>query len=137
MNRIGIYLASRNFYPVDAKNIFIVCQHYKSLIQWEWLGDTEWQYVGIKNDYNEGKVSELINSHFSAQMVYLVIDRHNAYEIDLERVPAVVGEVLRNKELPLSNKDFSKMMEFNRIGVVKKGRETPSLEPFGQLSRIT
>jgi hypothetical protein len=106
---------------MDAKNIFIACNHYAGRIKWVMIKGNEWNYIGVGCDYNESKVNKLIEQHFSDSEIYLVIDRHNSFSIQTKTAAQSIREPLNKNDLTLSNKDFTKMIAFNRIGVVKYG----------------
>lgn len=106
---------------MDAKNIFISCNHYSGRIKWVAIKGNEWNYIGVGSDYNESKANKLIEQHFSDSEIYLVIDRHNSFLTQAKTAAQSIRELLNKKDLILSNKDFTKMIVFNKIGVVKYG----------------
>jgi hypothetical protein len=106
---------------MDAKNIFIACNHYAGRIKWVMTRGNEWNYIGVDGDYNEDKANTLIERHFSDLEIYLVIDRHNSFFTQTKTAAQFIRELLSKNDLTLSNKDFTKMIVFNRIGVVKYG----------------
>ncbi|PSL44309.1 hypothetical protein CLV51_106175 [Chitinophaga niastensis] len=106
---------------MDAKNIFIVCGRYIGRIKWEMIQGNEWSYIGIGDDYNESKVKELIERVFGSAEIYLVMDRHNSFLTDTKNATESISELLKKNEVTLSNKDFTKMMVFGKIGIVKHG----------------
>jgi len=67
--------------------------------------------IGVEDDFREDVVTEMINQFFGEHEIYLVVNRHQSLKLKLAKT-----------DLTLSNKIFSAMMLFNRIGVVKKGR---------------
>ncbi|MFB6456779.1 hypothetical protein ACE38W_16015 [Chitinophaga sp. Hz27] len=109
---------------MDAKNIFIACNRYAGRIKWVMNRGNEWTYIGIGGDYNEDKANTLIEQHFSDSEIYLVIDRHNSFLTLTKTAAQSIRELLNKNDLTLSNKDFTKMIVFNRIGVVKYGERT-------------
>lgn len=106
---------------MDAKNIFIACSHHAGRIKWVMIKGNEWNYIGVGDDYNEAKVNNLIERHFSDLEIYMVIDRHNSFPIQTKIAAQSIRGLLNKNDLTLSNKDFTRMIVFNRIGVVKYG----------------
>jgi hypothetical protein len=106
---------------MDAKSIFIACNRYASRIKWVMTRGNEWNYIGIGSDYREDEASKLIEQHFSDSEIYLVIDRHNSFLTQTKTAAQSIGALLNKNDLTLSNKDFTKMIVFNSIGVVKYG----------------
>lgn len=106
---------------MDAKNIFIAVSHMKSKIEWEKADGNEWSFVGEGKDFKEEKVQEFIDSFFLGKEVYLVIDRHNAESVRKEVASIKVKTALKNRNVTLSDPEFTKMIEFSYIGVAKHG----------------
>lgn len=109
---------------MDAKNIFIACNRYAGRIKWVMIKGNEWNYIGVGVDYNESKVNKLIERYFSDLEIYLVIDRHNSFLTQTKIAAQSIRELLNKNDVTLSNKDFTKMIVFNRIGVVKYGERS-------------
>ncbi|MEM7020054.1 MAG: hypothetical protein AAF512_22280 [Pseudomonadota bacterium] len=93
----------------------------KSKISWDTSSSNEWAFVGEGSDFKDNKVSLLIDSYFSENELYLVVDRHNAYEILKGEATSKIKSNLHDKDIILSNKAFTRMIEFNHIGVAKCG----------------
>lgn len=106
---------------MDAKNIYIATSHMKSKIDWEKSSGNEWSFVGEGKDFKADEVQEFIDSYFTENELYLVIDRHNSYELPKFGVASEVRDKLTNHDLTLCNKAFNKMIEFSYIGVAKHG----------------
>ena len=106
---------------LDARNIFTACRRMKSKVDWERQSDSEWLFVGKDADFREDEVEKLIQSFFEDAEVYLVIDRHNSFPIQLNKSAEKVRELLNERGITLCNFAFNKIMEFNPIGVVKRG----------------
>lgn len=106
---------------MDAKNIYIATSHMKSKIDWKKSSGNEWSFVGEGSDFKVEEVQEFIDSYFTEHELYLVIDRHNSYELPKCNAASEVREKLSNQSLTLCNSAFNKMVEFSYIGVAKHG----------------
>lgn len=106
---------------LDSKNIFNAYRHMKMKIDWEKELDNEWSFVGEGKDYKEKKVSDFIKSFFNDPQIYLVFDRHHAFPINIDEASSKVGELLNDKDITLCDQSFTKMIEFNYIGVLRHG----------------
>ena len=106
---------------MDAKNIYIATSRMKSKINWEKSSGNEWSFVGEGSDFKSSEVTDFIASYFSEDQLYLVIDRHHAYELAKTEASSKIQESLKNQNVTLCNKTFTRMIEFNRIGVAKHG----------------
>jgi len=107
---------------MDAKNIYIAYQHYSSGIKWEMNGESEWIYLGTAEEFKEERVVELINSFFEEDELYLITDRNTSTLIKKKEATEKVKKLLTDHNPVLANSSFSKIMEFNKIGVVRKGQ---------------
>lgn len=100
---------------MDAKNIYIATGLMKSKIDWERSSDDEWSFVGEGSDFKEREVQEFINSYFTEDELYLVIDRHNSYMLPKDKAAAEVKDKLSNQDITLCNNAFNKVVEFSYI----------------------
>ncbi|MCX2779160.1 hypothetical protein [Microbulbifer thermotolerans] len=106
---------------MEAKSIYIATIHMKSKIDWDKSSGNEWSFVGEGSDFKELEVQEFIDSYFTEDELYLVIDRHNSFAIPKSKSGAEVKAKLSNQDITLCNNAFSKMVEFSYIGVAKHG----------------
>lgn len=108
---------------MDSKNTYISYQHYLKAIKWEMHGDSEWIYIGAEEEFNEERVGELIRTFFEETELYLITDRHNSSHIEKNLATAKIKKFIVPAPA-LANKDFSKIMEFIGIGIVRKGQRS-------------
>ena len=106
---------------LDSKNINISFKRYSNDINWVMCGESEWIYVGAEEELDEAKITKLLNSFFEESELYLITDRHNSLLIQKEEAVTKVLEFINKHNPALANTDFSKIMEFNKIGVVRLG----------------
>ncbi len=106
---------------MDAKNIFIACNRYAGRIKWVVILGNEWNYIGVGDDYNEAKVNKFISNFFEDPEIYLVVDRHNSSLIQTTNAAQLIRQLLTRNNVTICNKDFTKMILFNSIGVMKHG----------------
>ena len=106
---------------MEAKNIYIATQHMKMKIVWERSSGNEWSFVGDGNDFKEQDLQKFIDLYFVENELYLVIDRHNSYQLPKTKATSQVKLNLSNQNITLCNTAFSKMIEFSTIGVARHG----------------
>ncbi|NLR63486.1 hypothetical protein HGH92_04125 [Chitinophaga varians] len=111
---------------MDAKNIFIASGRYLKYIQWVPGDRTEWHYVGVGDDYDENKVDAFIQCHFGTVELFLVLDRHRVQICQAANAAPVIGLLFSENGLTVCNRDFTKMMVFKKIGVMKYGERHDS-----------
>lgn len=107
---------------MDSKNIFLAANHMKGKIDWNKQNDNEWSYVGDKNNFQNDQVMEFINQYFEEAELYFVIDRHNAYSIPKEQATIELQNRVKNRDAIVCNHSFTRMIEFNHIGVARYGK---------------
>ncbi|MDB5223906.1 MAG: hypothetical protein JWN83_2573 [Chitinophagaceae bacterium] len=106
---------------MDSKIIFIASHHNITKMNWETFGDNDWVYCGVDKDFEDDKVFKFISDFFTEPEIFVVIDRNNSFETSPELSVDIIKKHLSNSEVILCNKEFTKMVEFNKIGVMKRG----------------
>ncbi len=81
-------------------------------------------YLGVGKEFREVEAVELVNSFFSENDIFFITDRHNSFMIGKSEAILKVKEYIAENDPVLANKDFSKMIEYNKIGVVRKGQRS-------------
>jgi hypothetical protein len=107
---------------MDSKNIYISSERMKSLMVWPLLGDTEWEYLGAEQEADKEKVKLIINSYFEENDFYVVRDRRNSIECNKENIDEEIDPLLGSQDFIIWNKSFTRAIEFNRIGVLRRGK---------------
>ncbi len=93
----------------------------KSKIDWRHGQDNEWYFVGAAEEFRADSVQEFLSSFFDEPEIYFVIDRHNSAVIAVADAAAKVKEYFKTTHVTLCDKSFTRMIEFNKIGVAKHG----------------
>jgi hypothetical protein len=93
----------------------------KGKIDWEMNSGNEWYFVGEGEGFRVNEVNDFITSFFQESDIYMVIDRHLSYSIAKDDAATEIKKQLQQKDITLCNHSFSKMVEFNKIGVAKHG----------------
>lgn len=107
---------------MDSKTIYIVSETYLPKVDWEKHNGEEWIYIGVDQDFNEEKVSHLVDSTFDAKEVYIVTDRHKSSSLPITDAIRTVKERLQEEKYLLWNLSFDLVIEFAPIGVARKGK---------------
>lgn len=110
---------------MDSRNIFIAASRLNSKIEWQKKSsDSEWFYTGLDDGFKRTEVNGLISSFFAGEEIYLVLGRRNSKIISKEKACNEIKCALSNEksmEVFLCDKNFKKMIEFNKIGVARYG----------------
>ncbi|MFD2935459.1 hypothetical protein [Spirosoma flavum] len=107
---------------IDAKTIYIASSTYLPKVEWEKQNGNEWIYVGVDQDFDEGKITQSVYATFDTDDVYVVTDRHNSHRASLADAIKSVKEGLEKEGYLLWNLSFDRVVEFGRIGVLRKGK---------------
>ncbi|EMM97908.1 hypothetical protein LEP1GSC158_3411 [Leptospira interrogans serovar Zanoni str. LT2156] len=112
---------------LDSNNIYILCHAILQKVTWLKLNnDSEYTYIGIERDFKEEIIKEIINDFFNSEFLYLSLGRKNSKKILLADamtefkyfLPEISKELYK---VILVSSDLSKVLEFNSIGVVRRG----------------
>ena len=107
---------------MDSKNIFISASHMLRKCQWKEVVDkNEWRSVGGGVDFRIEDVQAEIDNFFSGNPLFIVTDRHGSRAIKAESAAQVIADSLSIGSIFVCEQDFSKFMEFNSIGVSRRG----------------
>ncbi|MFT3681034.1 MAG: hypothetical protein QM791_12220 [Ferruginibacter sp.] len=96
--------------------IYSASSHMKDKVAWN-----EWVYCGIGNDLKKDTIANAINEYFEDSTLYFVNVRKNSTDIKKENVLERIETELEKHDLFIWDSLFEKVMEFNKIGVMRKG----------------
>lgn len=104
---------------MDSKNIYISTQTFIKKVFWLTNGnDSEWNFIG--NDLIKLKL--LLDSFFEReQRFYFVTDRHHSCEEEKIKIYAFSSLLIEKQDFSIWNRQFNKVIEFNKIGVYRIG----------------
>ena len=101
---------------MESHLIYTASSHMKGMANWN-----EWVYCGIEDDIKEDVISGSINEYFQDSVLYFVSNRKDSGEIDKQNILERLKQELGQNELFLWSTDFKKVIEFNKIGVMRSG----------------
>ncbi len=117
---------------MDPKAIYRASQHHEAKAQWLRSNGTEWVYCGIGPEFKADLAQATINRHFECQRLFVVLNRHIAYETQKSTAARDVALVLNDidalcaRQVSLWSDDFRAAIIFSDMGVMKAGWiETP------------
>jgi hypothetical protein len=106
---------------MDSKNIYITSDTYLRMVSWEKQGEEEWIYLGVGKDFELDKASQLVRSTLKTEEIYIVTDRKNSRVLLVEDIIKGIEMELNASSFVLWDSSFRRVVEFNRIGVARKG----------------
>lgn len=86
--------------------------------------DSEWTYFGDGNEVNTDVVNDSINNHFTDgnTSIYVSTTRHQSFEAKKSDTIKLIEELLCKESFFIWDMNFKKVIEFNRIGVMRRGQ---------------
>jgi hypothetical protein len=107
---------------IDTRLVHKTGEKMLPLVEWEKHDGEEWVYIGHPDEFDDTKVDALILTHFGNEDIFIVVDRQNAHSIRSVDAMVMVKSILRNQDVNLWNKKFTRAMEFTQTGMVRIGQ---------------
>lgn len=107
---------------MDSRLIYIATERMKHKISWTRpTVDSEWTYFGRGSEVNRNIVNESIKNHFTENALYVCYTRPQSFEADKSNIMNLVKGLLGKEDFFVWDTKFTKVIEFNKIGVMRKG----------------
>ena len=121
-NFINTLTLAANF--LDPKLIYTASEAMKLKVSWTKVTvDSEWTYFGDGNEVNRGVVEDSMNSHFTDNAsLYVSTTRQQSFEANKSETIEQIEELLGKESFFIWDTKFRKVIEFNRIGVMRRGQ---------------
>ena len=101
---------------MDAHLIYSSSSHMKSVVTW-----SEWVYCGIGDDIKEDVIEKTVNEYFQGSLLYFVTNRKESEEMNKMKIFEMIKTRLGQIEISIWDSNFKKVIEFNKIGVMRSG----------------
>ncbi len=82
---------------------------------------SEWVYCRIGNDTKEDVIDKALNEYFQDSMLYFVSTRKESSQINKQDIIERIKKELGQNELVIWDINFKRVIEFNKIGVMRIG----------------
>ena len=110
---------------MESRLIYESNKTYLDKVIWKiFQNESEWNFIGI--DIDEEKLLEIIAKNFSDDNLYIVLNRNDSDEINKIELPKKILEIFRDVNFTIWDKDFQKVIEFNKNGVFRIGTSASS-----------
>jgi hypothetical protein len=106
---------------MNSRLIYTIVNSGKLNIEWKLDIDSEWIYIGIGEELKKEKVTSQIQNIFNSENLYIVLGRENSKEILINEVNTEILNRIGNENFKICDKDFTKFIEFNKIGIMRIG----------------
>jgi hypothetical protein len=109
---------------MDSRLIFETDKTFKNKIEWVKSSkstESEWVYLNFLQNLNKPIFFDLITEYLESDILYIVHSRRDSLEIKKENIISEIQPYLGNSDFNIWNKDFNKLIEFNKIDIYRKG----------------
>ncbi|WP_055443001.1 hypothetical protein [Lacinutrix himadriensis] len=107
---------------MEPRLIYSATDFLKSKLLWKKTNNEEWIHFGTGNDIDYNIVNKSISEYLSGEDIYLVYDRTNSGIFKEEQFQKLFKSILGNKNFYLWNKELTKAIEFNYVGILRFGK---------------
>jgi hypothetical protein len=107
---------------MDSHLIYAAANSLKYKVTWlPVTPDSEWKTFKVENDSDNDFLIKEITEYFGEFILYFVYTRSESYEIDMNEPGKLLRFIKINASFFLWNLKFKSVIEFNHIGVMRKG----------------
>lgn len=104
---------------MDSRLIYSATDTLKHKLNWNKNEDEEWIHFGTGKEIDSKKILKKITEHFTDDEIYIVYSRTESGL--LKDNQDLFYSLLGNKNFFLWNKELTKAMEFNYVGILRYG----------------
>jgi hypothetical protein len=106
---------------MDTRLIYKKSEKLKLKVDWIKPTDTEWIYCGASGEVKWNVVTEELYSFFDEDAFYVATTRTSSFHANKDDLISSIENLVGKKNFIVWNGDFQKAIEFNQIGVFRKG----------------
>lgn len=106
---------------MDTRLIYKTSETLKLKIYWIKPAETEWIYCGAEGEVKWDVVEKELDNFFDDGIFHIATTRTNSFDIDMDSLVSSIQKLIGRKNFLIWSEDFQKAMEFNQIGVYRKG----------------
>lgn len=106
---------------MDSRLIHKTSEKLSLRIDWHKPSDTEWIYCGSKGEVKFDVVGTELNNFFDGDVFYVATTRIKSFETNKKDLLLLLTEIIGSKNFFVWSESFKKVIEFNHIGVFRKG----------------
>ncbi len=107
---------------LESRLIYSTANSLKFKLHWKKTNNEEWIHFGTGKNINFDLVHKSINEHFIGEDLFLVYQRTITGLLIEEQYQIIFKSILGNKNFFLWNKELTKAIEFNHVGLLRLGQ---------------
>jgi hypothetical protein len=104
---------------MDSKQLYVAAGHLTSTINW----DKDWIHFGTGTDLKKDLINDFIDKFLIDDTLNLVHGRQDSGMHLKNEIKEKILNLLGQDNFQLWNESLTKVIDFNRIGVLKLGRK--------------
>ena len=107
---------------MESRLIYAASDSLKYKVNWlKASDDTEWIYFGAGADVNKQLAIESIYAYFPDPLLYIALTRKDSMQANRNDIDMAIDEILGLKNFLIWDIEFKTVIEFNHIGVMRRG----------------
>ena len=109
---------------MDSRIIYEANKTYHNKIEWlipSTKSESEWIYLNIEVTNSENFIQEIIESFFESEILFVSLTRNESFQTEKNNIISKIKEYIKTQDFSIWNQEFSKVLEFNKIGIFRKG----------------
>jgi hypothetical protein len=109
---------------MESREIYESNRLYLNKIKWIKVtdnSDTEWIYLGDRNAISTEVITNIINSNFKGDTLFIATTRNGSKEIKKEKIASKIIELQETTNFVVWDEQFQIAIEFNTIGTYRQG----------------
>ncbi len=117
-------LKSEKHTIMDSRIIYEAYKTHHSNIEWlmpSIKSESEWIYLNFEETNSKKITQEIIDSFFESEILFVSITRNESFQTEKTNINTKIEEYLKNQNFSIWNQEFNKAIEFNKIGIYRKG----------------
>ena len=106
---------------MEPRLIYKASEKLQPKIDWKKPLDTEWIYCGAKGEVKFDVVETELNQFLDTSTLFVATNRNSSFQTDKQHIMPSISHIIGSKNFFVWNENFTKVIEFNHIGVFRKG----------------
>jgi len=112
---------------LDSRLIYESNKTYIRKVQWTRPNEnpeSEWLYLGLADELKKDLAFKILDEHFADDGIYLSHERGDSFQTTITDFKAKVDKYIGTLDFTLWDLNFSKVIQFNKVGILRRGTTT-------------
>ncbi len=108
---------------MDSRLLHKTSEFLRHKVTWEKHEGQEWVHFGTDEEIDFTKVKDFIQQYLDVQKLHLVHERTDSKTVSIKQLASRLSELLGKSDFLVWNNELTKVIEFNKIGVLRRGEK--------------